>query len=99
MIFASILGLLRTIGIILLIVFIWRLIKKYVLPFALRWFVAKAQKKMQDQMRQQQQNFQSSKSNKTVKDDGKVKITRDPSKKNKAKSDEDFGEYVDFEEV
>jgi hypothetical protein len=99
MIFASIIGLLRTIGIIILNVLAWRLIRKYVVPFVLRWFVSKAQKKMQDQMRQQQEQFYGKKQSDTIKDDGKVKITRDPTQKNKGKSDEDFGEYVDFEEV
>ena len=99
MVFASIIGLMRTIGIIILIVIAWRLFRKYVVPFILRWFVGKAQKKMQDQMRQQQEQFYRKKKSSTIKDDGNVKITRDPSKKNNSKSDEDFGEYVDFEEV
>lgn len=100
MIFASILGLLRTIGIIILIVIAWRLIRRFLVPLLLRWFVGKAQQKMQDQMRQQQEQFRGkNKQTSTIKDDGKVKITRDPTKKNTGKSDQDFGEYVDFEEV
>ena len=102
MVLLSIVGLVRTIGIIVLIYGLWRLMSKYVFPFMLRWFVGKAQQKMQEQMKAQHQQFGRKKEAKTVRDDGKVKITKDKedSSKNKTQnSQDDFGEYVDFEEV
>ena len=84
-------GLIRVLGIILIIYVSLRLLSRYVLPFLARYVVKKATENMQETVKSQQQGQK-------VYQDEKVVIRKTQS----TKSDDDRtddGEYVDFEEV
>lgn len=91
---ASITGVIRTIAIIVLIYYAFKIIRIYVLPLLLKYFFKKVEKNMQ------QQYSNARPQGRVVKDDGNIQITVDPSQKhtnNSSSSNSD--EYVDFEEV
>ena len=81
-------GLLRTIGIILLIYYIFKFSAKLFAPYLMKKMV----NKMQDKARQQQGGQQESNV-----DIGETIIDKKPLKKNQ--SNNSVGEYVDYEEV
>ncbi len=80
-------GLLRTILIIIIIYYGLRIISKYILPIILRQAVNKVQNNMKEQFEQQQ------KPNRPV---GETSVDYAP--KNDSSNNE-VGEYIDFEEV
>ncbi len=80
--------LLRTILIILIFYYGFKMISRYVLPFFLKRFI----NKVQDRARQQHQNQQDP----TV-EVGKTVIDKKPSKSSQGNNS--VGEYVDYEEV
>lgn len=91
---ASLIGVIRTIAIIVLIYYAFKIIRIYLLPILLRMFFKKVEKNMQ------QQYNAAANPGKVVKDDGKVKITVNPAQQHKSSSNStDNDEYVDFEEV
>ena len=91
---ASITGVIRTIAIIVLIYYTFKIIRIYVLPLLLKYFFKKVEKNMQ------QQYSNARPQGRVVKDDGKVKITVNPTQQHKSTtSSTDNDEYVDFEEV
>lgn len=93
---AGVVGLVRTLAIILLIVVAVRLFTRFVLPWLLRLFARRVQKNLEEQMRNQMGGFGAQ--NRAPKQEPEVKITsRKKGKRNS--NDDDFGEYVDFEEV
>ncbi len=83
---------LRTIVIILVIFYAFRLIMRYVGPWILKKGVENMTKKAEEQMRQAQGRADAS-----DRPEGTVTIERKPGQ-NKSDSDDD-AEYVDFEEV
>lgn len=88
---ADIIGLLRTLAIIFLVFWGFRIIGRYILPWLGKWAIRKAGQRMQDQVNV---NFQQSQKRRedVIKDDGNIKIS-------KTKSSSDEGEFVDFEEI
>ncbi len=92
---ADLVGFFRTILIIILIYYAFRILFRVALPFILKFFAKKVQKNFENQYKQQQgfqeENIKS--------DEGDVKVTI-PKKPNKPKYDGSTGgEYIDFEEV
>ncbi len=85
-----IVGLIKTIFIILTIYFVVKVVGRIVIPFLLGGFV----KKVNNQVRQQQEEALRQKK---TKKDGEVTVNYSPKKeKNFGKDD---GDYVDFEEI
>lgn len=78
---------LRTLAIIAIIYFGFRIVVRYVLPFLVDKGLKNMQQKMQDQQRRNQP---------PRRPEGDVTIEGRPSQK---KNNEDKGEYIDFEEV
>ena len=69
-----------------LILYIMRILGRYLFPFLLKRYISK-----------KQQNFHQKFSREDIEEEGKVTINKQSKKKQK-KSD-DVGEYVDFEEI
>ena len=88
-------GLLRTLGIILLTIGAVRLFTRFVLPWLLKKFARRVQRNLEEQMRNQMGDFSR---NQSRQDEPDVKVSSRKKKSSKRK-DDDFGEYVDFEEV
>ena len=82
---------LRTIGIILLVIYGMKFIAKYILPLLLKRAINKAQERAQSQ----NNNYQESSSNVNV---GETIIDKKPSQSKSSKTDT-IGDYVDYEEV
>jgi hypothetical protein len=78
---------LKTLFIILIIFYGFKLVSKYLFPFFLHRTVKNMQSKMEEQIRQQQRSG---------KQEGEVTVERN-SKNGSARFNE--GEYIDFEEV
>ena len=88
--------LLRTIAIIFIVIYGFRLLAKYVFPFLLKRWLNKKMGQFQNQNNNQYQEQQ--KAQKFAKEqEGKVKI-KSKSDNNKPESD-GLGEFVDYEEV
>ena len=82
-------GLLRTIAIILIVYYAFKLIGRYILPLFVKRMVDNVEKKYKDQ----QQNFSRDENAKV----GETVIDKKPSQ---AKgSNKDVGDYVDYEEI
>lgn len=82
---------LRTIAIILLVIYGMRFIAKYILPLVLKRAITKAQERAQ----QQNGNFQQSNSKTKV---GETTIDKKPTQ-SQTSTTEDVGDYVDYEEL
>lgn len=91
---AELVSFLRTILIIILIIYAFRLLVRVVFPFLLRLFVKRAQKNFQNQFEQQ---FERNQTQATAKE-GEVEI-KIPNKPGKSNQSFDDGDYIDFEEV
>ncbi|MDR1865001.1 MAG: DUF4834 family protein [Bacteroidales bacterium] len=82
-----IIGLFRTIAVILLVYFVCKIISRFILPFFLRGYVKNLHQKVQEESLRQ----------KNRKKEGEISINYAPdSKKNVGKNE---GDYVDFEEI
>ena len=95
---AEITSLLRTIIIIVIVYYGYKVISRYLFPVFIGWAAKKAQQKFQDQINKQ---FGGSSPNNSANDsrvEGDVKIDTNKAKRPSSKQN-DFGEYVDFEEV
>jgi len=79
----------RTILILIIIYYVFKLIARYVLPFFLKRFIHKMQDKAQQQYGNQQQE-----TNVNV---GETSIDKKPNQQ--GQSNNSAGEYVDYEEV
>ncbi len=90
---ADLVGLLRTIFIIILIYYVVRFIGRIMLPFLLKRFVKKAQSNFEHQFKDK---FSQSESTNTKQGEVEIKI---PEKQKGSNLNFDDGEYVDFEEV
>lgn len=88
-IFLFAIGFFRTLVIIIVVLWIFRIIGRYVMPLVMKGLVNKMQQKMQDQMNQQQH---------PQRNEGDVTVEFESKKKNKSTTS-GKGEYVDFEEV
>ena len=81
-------NLLRTIAIIILVIYALRVLGRLFAPLLLRYVAKKAEKKFSEQFKQHAQNQQQPKEGETVID-----------KASKTKPSKKVGEYIDFEEV
>jgi len=79
----------RTILILIIIYYVFKLIARYVLPFFLKRFIHKMQDKAQQQYGNQQQE-----TNVNV---GETSIDKKPNQEGQSKNS--VGEYVDYEEI
>lgn len=86
---AEFLGLLRTILIILLIYYGFKIVMRFAFPFIVKSFMGKVEKKFQEQ-----QGGQSKERPTKV---GETSIDKTPNKD--TKSNDSVGEYVDYEEI
>ncbi len=77
--------LLRTILVILIVYYLFKLVARYVIPLVAKYFINKAAKQYQEQYREPPR-----------KKEGEVSIDYKPEKKRKL---DDLGEYVDYKEV
>lgn len=84
----TIFSFLRTLLIIMVIWYGFRLVSRYVLPLLMNKTMKNMQSRMEEQFRQQQRSQRS---------EGEVTLENNRNKNNPAKTNE--GEYVDFEEV
>jgi hypothetical protein len=82
-----IIGFLRTVVVILIIFYAFRLIARFVLPLLFQKTIKDMQAKMHQQMRDQQRQ---------EKREGEVTVERNQNQNNR---NSQTGEYVDFEEV
>lgn len=96
---AELTSLLRTIAIIVIIYYGYKVISRYLFPKLMKWAANKAQQKLQDQINKQfgSTNQQQQSSN-DFRAEGDVKIDYVRKNKSSSKTD-DYGEYVDYEEV
>jgi hypothetical protein len=81
-------GVLRTIAIIILVIYGLRVLARLFAPFLRRYFAKKAEKNFSEQFKQHGQQQQRAKEGETV-------IDKAP----KTKPSKNVGEYIDFEEV
>ena len=82
-------GLLKTIAIIVLFYYAFKIIGRYIMPLFLKKMVDNVEKKMRDQQENQYQ-----------KEQGKVGETViDKKPKNKKESNKEVGDYVDYEDL
>lgn len=96
---AELTSLLRTLAIIVLIYYGYKVISRYLFPKLMGWAAKKAQQKFQDQVNKQfGQSYNSSGQKQDSRAEGDVKIDY-VNKKAQNKKDTDYGEYVEFEEV
>ena len=81
-------GLLKTIAIIIIFYYAFKFIGKYIMPMFIRKVVNNVEKKMRDQQQ-----------NKYEKEEGEVGETVIAKKPQTKQSNNDVGDYVDYEEV
>lgn len=84
-------GLLRTLVIIVVVFYAFRLFRIYVLPYLMKKGVEKMQKKAQDQMNQRYEQ------QRPQRPEGDISVEN--RKRNGKSENDDSGDYVDFEEV
>lgn len=87
---ADIVGLLRTILIILLVYYGLKIIGRFVFPLLMKRFMGKVEKKFQEQQGHYQKQEPATKVGETV-------IDKKPGQQNK--TNDNVGEYTDYEEV
>ncbi len=85
-------GLFKTLFIILVIYYVLRLFTRYVVPFFAKRYINKMQKDLYNQQYQQGNHHKK-------KREGDVIINGQQQRSNKKDSNKDIGEYVDYEEV
>lgn len=98
---AELIGLARTLFIILAVYWGFKMFGRYVLPWLLKTFMGYLGKKAQENMRARgfdTSGFQNP-NEEQVSDDGKVSIKKTTSQKSGSKNMDGVGDYVDFEEV
>ena len=85
---ASVVGLVKIIGIILLVYYGVKVLSRLLAPFLLRYVSKKAEEKFGGQFGQQHYE--------TPKKEGEISIDKMPNQK---QSNKDVGDYVDYEEI
>ncbi|MGY5846768.1 DUF4834 family protein [Salegentibacter sp. HM20] len=93
MLTASFSGVLKTILIILLVYFGFKILIRWFGPLILKWFLKKAGKQFQSQFDQ----FQQQSRGRSSQPEGKVSIDKKP--KNNRRGNKKVGEYIDYEEI
>jgi hypothetical protein len=83
-------GVLRTIAIIILVMYALRILGRLFAPFMIRYVAKKAEKRFSDQYKQQAQYREQQRAR-----EGETTIDTMPNRK----PSKDVGEYIDFEEV
>ena len=83
----------RFLLILIIVYYVFKLLVRFVFPFFLKNFVEKAQRKFYEQNPHLDPEAK--------KREGEVRVEHNPEKSasSKGKPDDDFGEYVDYEEV
>ena len=81
-------GVLRTIFIIVLVYYLFKVLSRIFAPFLMKFAVKKAEERFGGQFQQEQQE--------PIKKEGEVTIDKIPNTKT---SNKDVGDYVDYEEV
>ena len=76
--------LLRTILIIIIIYYLFKLFARYVMPYIARYFIRKSMKAHQQESREPERKT------------GEIHVDYSPQKKNRSQN---LGEYIDYEEV
>jgi len=90
--YASVVGLVKTILIIMLIYFGVKILARLFAPFLVKYVAKKAEQRFDDQFGK----FQRKQQNEKPKREGEVTIDKMPNTKT---SNKDVGDYVDYEEV
>lgn len=85
---ASVVGLIKIIGIIFLVYYVVKILSRLFTPFLLRYVSKKAEEKFGGQFNNQRPE--------TPKKEGEISIDKMPKQK---QSNKDVGDYVDFEEI
>jgi len=85
---ASVVGLIKTLGIILLVYYVVKVLSRLLAPFLLRYVSKKAEQKFGGQFNNQRAE--------PPKKEGEVTIDKMPRQK---QSNKDVGDYVDYEEI
>jgi hypothetical protein len=88
---ASVVGVFRVLFIIIIVYYIFRLLVRFVFPFILKNYLKKAQRKFYDA--NPHLDPEPDKQN-----EGEIKVKSKSQQDTKSK-DQDFGEYVDYEEI
>ena len=83
-------GVLRTIAIIILVMYALRILGRLFAPFMIRYVAKKAEKRFSEQFKQQGQHNEPQRTK-----EGETTIDKMPN----SKSSKNVGEYIDFEEV
>lgn len=83
-------GLLRTLFIIILVMYALRILGRMFAPFMIRYVAKKAEKRFSEQFKQQAQNQKQQRTK-----EGETTIDKMPNRK----PSKNVGEYIDFEEV
>ena len=92
----AIYNLLRTLGIIILVYYVLRFLARIFAPILMRRMVNRMQQQAQQQQQQRQQ-YNQQRQNATRAKEGETVIDKRPSAPKQ--SNDDVGEYVDFEEI
>jgi len=86
-------GTMRLLLIILVIYLVWQGLKRYIFPMLLQRAARKMQSAMEERM------HENARRQAPPRQEGEVKIDYAPPKKKANQSSDEFGDYVDFEEV
>jgi hypothetical protein len=89
----AVINLLRTLAIIIIVYYVLRWLVRIFAPILMKRMV----NKMQEKAQQQQQQYNQQRQNTTKAKEGETVIDRKPS--SPKQSNDDVGEYVDFEEI
>ncbi|MCL6218531.1 DUF4834 family protein [Zunongwangia pacifica] len=90
-------GVIRTILIVLLVYFGFKIILRYFGPMLLKYAMKKMGRKFEQQFNQQFNGAQQSAQQHNINKEGNVSIDKKP--RNRRKSNKEVGEYIDYEEI
>ncbi|UAB82990.1 DUF4834 family protein [Zunongwangia sp. SCSIO 43204] len=90
-------GVIKTILIVLLVYFGFKILLKYFGPILLKYAMKKMGRKFEQQFSQQFNGAQQKAQNKNTSQEGNVSIKKKP--RNHRKSNKEVGEYIDYEEI
>ncbi|SFC82361.1 protein of unknown function [Zunongwangia mangrovi] len=90
-------GVIKTILIVLLVYFGFKILLKYFGPILLKYAMKKMGRKFEQQFSQQFNGAQQKAQNKNTSQEGNFSIKKKP--RNRRKSNKEVGEYIDYEEI
>ncbi|HCV81415.1 MAG: DUF4834 domain-containing protein [Zunongwangia sp.] len=90
-------GVIKTILIILLVYFGFKIILRYFGPMLLKYAMKKMGRKFEQQFNQQFNGRQQNAQQRNTTGEGNVSINKKP--RNRRKSNKEVGEYIDYEEI